>query len=128
MPDNEIEEANEALASGHMSRRRFVGRLVAGGVTVTAAMAFADSALAARPVVAGAKASSTSLYGDDGIYGGDGVYGNPGGLPGTPPGKGGTPPGQGGTPPPFSEPTPGQGGTPPGKGGTPPGQSRPRRR
>jgi hypothetical protein len=117
MSEIEFEQAHGAFVAGTISRRRFVRRLIAGGVTVTAAVAFAESASAKRaPGVLAGQSSAT-------------LYGNPAGLYGKPPGQGGTPPGQGGTPPPFSGPTPGQGGTPPGKGGTPPGKGgTPRRR
>jgi len=109
MSEIEFEQVRSAFVAGKMSRRRFVSRLIAGGVTVSAAMAFADSASAA-PGSGGSPGAA--------------VYGNPAGLYGKPPGQGGTPPGQGGTPPPLDGPTPGQGGTPPGQGGAPPGRFR----
>jgi hypothetical protein len=100
MSESEFDEAARLYASGQLGRRRFIARLIAGGVTMSAAAVFADAAMATA-----AKPSTAALYGQ-------------------PPGKGGTPPGQGGTPPPFQTPPPGLGGTPPGKGGTPPGQQK----
>jgi hypothetical protein len=96
MAASEFEQARRDYEAGRISRRRFVQRLIGGGITAAAAIAFVDASTAmAAP--------------------GSGV------LYGSPPGQGGTPPGQGGTPPPMSTPPPGLGGTPPGKGGTPPG-------
>ena len=43
MSENEFEEAARQYASGDLSRRRFISRLVAGGISMTAAMAFANS-------------------------------------------------------------------------------------
>jgi hypothetical protein len=123
MSENEFKQAHGAFVAGTISRRRFVRRLIAGGVTVTAAVAFAESASAKRALGVLAGQSSAGLYGNPA-----GLYGNPAGLYGKPPGQGGTPPGQGGTPPPLPGPTPGQGGTPPGKGGKPPGKVRSSRR
>jgi hypothetical protein len=101
--NSEFEEDARLYASGHLSRRQFVNRMIAGGMTASAALAFWSA-------TGGATASAAP--------------GGSGALYGTPPGQGGTPPGQGGTPPPFSSPPPGLGGTPPGHGGTPPGQQR----
>jgi hypothetical protein len=130
MSEIEFKQAHGAFVAGTISRRRFVRRLIAGGVTVTAAVAFAESASAKRALGVLAGQSSAGLYGNPaGLYGNPaGLYGNPAGLYGKPPGQGGTPPGQGGTPPPLPGPTPGQGGTPPGKGGKPPGKVRSSRR
>ena len=99
MSEQEFDAAFKDYADGRLSRRRFINRLIGGGVTVTAAIAYANATAHAAPPTT----SSAALYG-------------------TPPGQGGTPPGQGGTPPPFSSPPPGLGGTPPGQGGTPPGR------
>jgi hypothetical protein len=98
MSQDEFDENARLFEAGQLSRRRFIGRLAAGGVSVAAAVAFANATVTAAFA---APASGTT-------------YGTP------PPGHGGTPPGQGGTP-------PGQGkvgGTPPGHLGTPPGQAK----
>jgi hypothetical protein len=102
--EREFEENAGLFAAGQISRRRFINRLVAGGASMVAAVAFVN-------------ASSGVAFAAPGS-------GSSGALYGTPPGQGGTPPGQGGTPPPFAESPPGQGGTPPGQGGTPPGYQR----
>ena len=111
MSQREFAETARQYAAGDISRRRFITRLVAGGFTLVAAVAYADGTVSAAP----RRVSSALVYGE-----------GPGnsGLPTAPPGLGGTPPGEGGTPPPFTTPPPGLGGTPPGKGGTPPGQQR----
>lgn len=98
MSEHEFEHLRRDFEEGRVSRRRFIAKLIAGGVTAAAATAL----VSASPAMA---APGRAV-----IYG-------------TPPGKGGTPPGQGGNPPPLPQPPPGRpGGTPPGKGGTPPGQ------
>ena len=111
MSEREFAETARQYAAGDISRRRFISRLVAGGLTFGVAVAYANGTVGA----ANRRVSSALVYGE-----------GPGnsGLPTAPPGQGGTPPGQGGTPPPFTDPPPGQGGTPPGQGGTPPGHQR----
>src|SRR5437867_4227705 len=42
MSEREFEESARLFASGQISRRRFIKRLVAGGASVAAAVAFAD--------------------------------------------------------------------------------------
>jgi hypothetical protein len=46
MSESEFEETQREYAAGNLSRRRFIGRMVAAGVSMTAAVAFADSASA----------------------------------------------------------------------------------
>jgi hypothetical protein len=90
MSESEFEQARRDYEAGHLSRRRFVVKLVAGGISAAAAVALVDVSSAMAAPASGA------------------IYGNPPGQGGTPPGLGGTrPPGLGGTP-------PGKGGTPPG--------------
>jgi hypothetical protein len=93
MTVEEFDDDARLHASGQLSRRKFINRLVAGGMTAAAAVAFASATAEAAPV----KGGTPKLYG-------------------TPPGHGGTPPGHGGTPPPLETPPPGHGGTPPGQG------------
>jgi hypothetical protein len=96
MSESEFEENARRYVAGAMSRRRFIQRMVMGGASVAAAVAFAN---AMAPSALGApKQGSGQLYGN---------YGRPPGLAKKPAG--------------FNP--PGQGGTPPGKGGTPPGQA-----
>jgi hypothetical protein len=100
MSEREFEEISRLYAHGQMSRRRFINRLVAGGVSVAGAVAFANAG------AAGAFAPRKAGSGD--------VYGTPPGHGGTPPGHGGTPPGQ----------VKNVYGVPPGHRGTPPGQAK----
>jgi hypothetical protein len=88
MSEQEFQQARELYASGGMSRRRFVGRMVAAGMSAVAAVAFADA------FTNTVRASGHSLYGSP----------KPG-LYGTPPGKGGTNPGKGGGTPPGKKPS-----------------------
>src|SRR4051812_11498929 len=46
MSERDFEETARLYASGQISRRRFITRMVAGGVGVAAAIAFADGAVA----------------------------------------------------------------------------------
>ena len=46
MSESEFEENAREYAAGNLSRRRFIGRMLAAGVSMTAAVAFADSASA----------------------------------------------------------------------------------
>ena len=101
MSQDEFAEYSRLYAKGGISRRKFLNRLIAGGVSVAAAGALVGA------VTQPAGAASRAV-----------IYGYP-----APPGQGGTPPGQGGTPPGLRRSPPGQGGTPPGQGGTPPGES-----
>jgi hypothetical protein len=71
--NNEFEEHARRYASGHLSRRQFVNRLVAGGMTASAALAFLSAT--------GGSTASAAPGGSAALYG-------------TPPGRGGTPPGQ----------------------------------
>jgi hypothetical protein len=78
--EDEFQELSRQYADGQLSRRRFIGRLVAGGATMAAAVAFANSGVASA---APGRGSSGAIYGRPPV--------------GTPP-NGGMPPGRGGTP------------------------------
>jgi hypothetical protein len=104
MSEREFDENAKLFAAGKISRRRFISRLVAGGVSVAAAAAFAT-------------ATAVGAFGAPKNFGSGDIYG----TYGTPPGHGGTPPGRGGTPPGQAKKT--GDGTPPGHLGTPPGQA-----
>ena len=128
MNDDILRVSSTLYADGALSRRKFMKRAVAAGISLAAARAFVDA------ISASAKPFGTppgqAIYGylppGQAIYGylPPGQGGTPPGLSTLPPGLGGTPPGQGGTPPGSNTPPPGLGGTPPGQGGTPPGRGK----
>lgn len=87
MAGDEFEAARNEYEAGHLSRRRFVAKLIAGGATAVAAVAFVNSSTA------------MAAPGSGKLYGTPARGGLPPGLKTKPPGLGGTPPGKGGTPP-----------------------------
>ena len=121
MPEDDFEESSRLYESGQMSRRRFIGRLVAGGVSATAAIALVNAT--------GPAAFANTFRHRDNVYGqtpgrygcAPGKYGRPPGQYGRPPGKYGRPPGQYGKAPGRYGKAPGQYGKAPGHYGTAPG-------
>jgi hypothetical protein len=93
MSEREFEENARRYVAGELSRRRFIQRMVMGGVSLAAAGAFANAL--ATGAIAAPRAGSGQLYGNYGTP--PGIAKKPAGF--NPPGLGGTPPGQGGTPP-----------------------------
>ncbi len=94
MSEREFEGNVRRYVAGEMSRRRFINRMMMGGASIAAAVAFAN---ATAPGAFGAPKHAASGH----VYG---TYGRPPGLAKkpaafAPPGQGGTPPGHGGTPP-----------------------------
>ena len=107
MPEDDFEESSRLYESGQMSRRRFIGRLVAGGVSATAAIALVNAT--------GPAAFASNWHRRDNVYGKTpGRYGNGPGQYGCAPGRYGKAPGQYGK-------APGQYGRPPGHYGKAPG-------
>ena len=79
MPEDDFEEASRLYATGQMSRRRFIGRLVAGGVSATAAIALVNAT--------GPAAFASTFRGRAGHYGRvPGRYGRAPGRYGNAPG------------------------------------------
>ena len=75
MADQEFEENASLFAAGEMSRRTFINRLVGGGASVVAALAFVNAnATAAFASRRGRKDCPPNLYGHYGHYG---HYGKP---------------------------------------------------
>jgi hypothetical protein len=114
VPEDDFEESARLYETGQMSRRRFIGRLVAGGASLTAAMALVN-ATGTAAFAGGGRRRSPTHYGKAPCHYGDapGHYGKPPGQYGNPPGQYGNPPGHYGKP-------PGQYGNPPGHYGKPP--------
>jgi hypothetical protein len=88
MSESEFDEVRKDYEAGRVSRRRFVGRLIAGGISAAAAVALVEASTAM------AAPGSGAIYGTP-----PGQGGLPPGLQSPPPGLGGTPPGKGGTAP-----------------------------
>ena len=81
MSTDEFERHSREYANGKLSRRKFMRRLVAGGMSVAAARALVGGV--SQPVGA---APRISIYGEPRGF----VYGTPGvGQQGSPPGQGG---------------------------------------
>jgi hypothetical protein len=120
MSDDEFEESSRLYETGQISRRRFMGRLVAGGASVTAAYALVSATGPAA--FADQWFRRGTHYGRaPGQYGrAPGQYGRRPGQYGSPPGRYGRPPGQYGSPPGHYGRPPGQYGNPPGRYGNPP--------
>ena len=79
MADQEFEENAGLFAAGEISRRTFINRLVGGGASVVAALAFVNAnATAAFASRRGDKHKHCppNLYGHYGHYGNDGMYGH----------------------------------------------------
>jgi hypothetical protein len=77
--EHEFQDLSRQYAEGRLSRRKFIGALVAGGMSIAGAVAFASTAAAVGPPPGASGA----------------IYGRP---PVGTPANGGLPPGQGGTP------------------------------
>jgi hypothetical protein len=114
MPEDDFEESARLYEAGQMSRRRFIGRLVAGGISATAAIALVNAS--------GPAAFANTFRRRDGHYGSAPChYGTPPGRYGQGPGRYGRPPGQYGKAPGQYGRAPGQYGKAPGHYGKAPG-------
>ena len=114
MPEDDFEESARLYEAGQMSRRRFIGRLVAGGISATAAIALVNAS--------GPAAFASTFRRRDSHYGNAPChYGTPPGRYGRPPGRYGPPPGQYGNGPGRYGNAPCHYGTPPGRYGNAPG-------
>jgi hypothetical protein len=99
MSESEFEALTESYVAGGMGRRRFVGKMLAAGMTAIAAAAFADSLVAQAGAVR-TVGKDLNIYGPPGLLE---VYGS--GFTRTAvPGQGGAKPGKGDAPPPGNKP------------------------
>ena len=108
MPEDDFEESSRLYETGQMSRRRFIGRMVAGGASLTAAVAIVNATGSAA--WAGTGRRRDSHYGNAPCH-----YGRPPGQYGDGPGHYGKPPGHYGRPPGHYGNAPGHYGQPPGR-------------
>jgi hypothetical protein len=94
MSEFEWQENARLYAAHQISRRKFVARLVAGGASLAAAVAFVNATTQDARAAAKPRGANYGVPpGQRKFIGGD-LYGTPPGHGGVPPGHGGTPPGQ----------------------------------